>query len=135
MPPSCNWIRAVPQVDQARTELVIGLVGAIGTDLESVATRTGSLLRDVFAYNGVSQIGMSDLLKTLAWEDGRDLSPDKEDLRIQVRMDAGRDLCQRWGAHDALAQLAMLRISQIRDQENGNGSGQPLQRHAYILRS
>jgi cytidine deaminase len=118
----------------SRTELVFGLVGAIGTDLRLVATRLGSLLADEFAYT-TSQVGLSDLLETIAWSDGRDLSPEPEDLRIQARMDAGRDLCQRWGEHDALAQLATLRISQLRDQLNGDTSGRPLRRHAFILRS
>lgn len=120
--------------DHARTELVVGLVGAIGTDLPHVATRIGSLLTDVFDYT-VSQVGMSDLLTTLAWEDGRDLSPQQWDVRTQGRMDAGRDLCQGWREHDALAQLAMLRITQIRDEENGDDSGKPRDRHAYVLRS
>jgi cytidine deaminase len=117
-----------------RTELVIGLVGAIGTDLRLVATRLGSLLTDEFKY-AISQIGMSDLLETLAWQEARDLSPEPWDLRTQARMDAGRDLCQGWGEHDALAQLATLKVSHIRDQTNGDLSGRPLRRHAFILRS
>ncbi|HWT93575.1 MAG TPA: anti-phage dCTP deaminase [Solirubrobacteraceae bacterium] len=125
---------AEPVPDLSRTELVIGLVGAIGTDLPFVAKRCGSLLTDIFAYE-VSQIGVSDLLRTIEWDDGRDLSPEQEDLRLRARMDAGRDLCQGWKAHDALAQLAMLRISQIRDDTNGDQSGKPLDRHAFILRS
>jgi hypothetical protein len=124
----------VPDPVQSRTELVIGLVGAIGTDLKQVAVRAGSILTDIFGY-AVTPINMSDLLTTVAWTDGRDLSPPHEDERIKVRMDAGRDLCQGWGAHDALAQLAMLRIGQIRDDENDDESGKPLERHAYILRS
>ena len=120
--------------EQIRTELVIGLVGAIGTNLPLVATRTGSLLTDAFDYT-ISPIGMSDLLEIVDWPDNRDLSPAKWDLRTQARMDAGRDLCQGWQDHDALAQLAMLRISQIRDEHNGDESGKPLKRHAYILRS
>src|SRR4051812_7801347 len=106
----------------SRTELVVGLVGAIGTDLPLVATRIGSLLKDNFDYSS-SHVGVSDLLAKLAWPDGRDLSPKHWDLRTQSRMDAGRDLCQAWGEHDALAQLAMLQISQARDQINGDASG------------
>lgn len=124
----------MPPAGQSRTELIIGLVGAIGTDLVLVATRTGSLLKDQFGYD-ISHVSISDLLTTLNWDDKRNLSPQKEDERIKIRMDAGRDLCQKWGAHDALAQLAMLRISQIRDQSNGDETGKPLERHAYILRS
>jgi hypothetical protein len=45
--------------EQVRTELVIGLVGAIRTDLPSVATRIGSLLTDSFDYT-VSPILLCD---------------------------------------------------------------------------
>jgi deoxycytidylate deaminase len=122
------------EAEHVRTELVIGLVGAIGTDLPLVATRIGSLLTDAFDY-AISHIGISDLLEIVDWPGNRDLSHEKWDLRTRARMDAGRDLCQGWQDHDALAQLAMLRISQIRDERNGDESAKPLERHAYILRS
>ena len=96
--------------------------------------RLGSILTDDFDYD-VSHVGLSDLLTTLEWQPDRDLNQDKWDMRTQARMDAGRDLCLGWREYDALAQLALLRISQLRDERNGDASGKPLDRHAYILRS
>lgn len=116
----------------SHTELVFGLVGALGTNLRLVATRLQSVLVDVFGYD-VSPITLSDLMGTLTWD--RDLSPAHYDRRLEARMDAGRDLCRAWEAHDALALLGMLEISQIRERVNGNDSQRPLERHAYILRS
>lgn len=124
-----------PTLDQenSKTELVIGLVGAIGTDLELVSTRLCSTLRDVFAYD-CTRIGVSDLLADLDWDGKWDLHAPRWDVRTRARMDAGLELCRAWKSHDALAQLSVLAISRRRE-ELGNRNDEPLHRHAFVLKS
>jgi len=50
----------------AATELVIGLVGAVGTDLRGVSDEIGLAL-DEFGYE-TTQIGLSNLLHELDWQ-------------------------------------------------------------------
>jgi len=120
------------------TELVLGLVGTLGTDLESLAVTLRSVLTDVFGYRA-EVIGLSQLMEDLDWN--RELSPTHFDRRLQARMDAGRDLNRAWRehtkSHDALARLALLEIARIRERETEAATDphRPLERFAYILRS
>lgn len=57
----------------SQTELVIGLVGAIGTNLGHVSTRLCSLLGDTFEYD-CTQIKVSELLTALDWPAARQLT-------------------------------------------------------------
>lgn len=123
------------------TELVIGLVGALGSDLHGVANTLRAKLTDVFDYES-KIVGVSGLLmKSLDWD--RDLEPDEEDRRIQVNMDAGRDLNEAWHRtwrrNDALARLSILEVADERERTNiarGHEDPQrPLDRFAFILRS
>lgn len=122
------------------TELVIGLVGALGTDLKRVASTIESRLHSVFSYDTES-VSISGLMSDLDWP--RNLTPSHEDARIKVNMDAGRDLNDLWksdfgGRHDALARLAVLKIDAIRryrNEELGRDPDATLDRFAYVLRS
>lgn len=122
------------------TELVIGLVGALGSDLPGVANTLRAKLTDVFDYES-SVIGVSGLMRDLDPE--RDLEPEGEDRRIQVNMDAGRDLNEAWHPtwrrHDALARLSILEVAAERERVNGardqEDPQRPLDRFAFILRS
>jgi deoxycytidylate deaminase len=120
----------------SKTELIIGLVGALGTDLRSLANDLATYLNDEFGYDS-DFIGMSDLMGNLDWD--RDLLSDKYDLHVELNMDAGRDFnlewFSRWQRHDALARLAFLEIARLRNLSPHPGSDQPLERHAYIVRS
>jgi deoxycytidylate deaminase len=125
----------------SNTELVVGLVGALGTDLDRVAHTISSRLQTVFAYQ-TEIVSVSSLMRDLAWD--RDLCPSHEDERVLVNMDAGRDLNRAWAGlfgdrNDALARLAILRIRAIREginRQRGHAMlDAPLHRFAYILRS
>lgn len=124
------------------TELMVGLVGALGADLGGVANVIRAQLTDTFSY-GSETISISSLMRGLSWE--RDLAPDAEDLRIKANMDAGRDLNEDWykiwERNDALARLAILKIMGEREDRNRDaGAGEkelqkPLERFAFIMRS
>jgi hypothetical protein len=96
----------------AGPELVIGLVGAVGCDLPTIAEAFVTALRDV-NYDGVS-IRLSHLL--------HDLQPyahlpgihDQEDS-IAGHMDAGNDLRAKTTA-DVMARLAITRIRVARER-------------------
>jgi len=122
------------------TELVVGLVGALGADVRGVAAAIRAELTDTFAYRS-EIISISSLMQDLPWQ--RDLSPSTEDARIKVNMDAGRDLNGSWyGAwhrYDALARLSLLRVAHLRETYNRKAGEvelqRPLDRFAFILRS
>jgi cytidine deaminase len=124
----------------SNTELVIGLVGALGADLPRVAETLRAKLTDVFDYQS-KILSVSGLMQSLDWE--RDLDPGREDLRIKVNMDAGRDLNLAWSGtwdrDDALARLSVLEIANERERlnrERGETEAhRPLTRFAFVLRS
>ncbi len=126
-------------MNPSSSELVIGLVGAVGTDLELVCTDI-SLALNAYDYD-VEEIRLSRLLSGLDW--GEDLSEklpgEPLDKHIWTHMDAGNALRYIWNRGDALALLALSEIAAIRaDKEKGQfGDGTPksLERCAFILRS
>lgn len=110
-------------------ELIIGLVGAVGTDLRMVTDALISALDD-FAY-GVEVIQLSELLHEMDWS--MDLPKEPIDKHISTHMDAGDALREGWGEGDA---LALLCLSEIADRREKLGHpGRPVPRTAYILRS
>jgi cytidine deaminase len=122
------------------TELVIGLVGALGSDLMGLAQTIRAKLTDVFCYDS-EIVAVSRLMQALDWD--RDLQPTLENQRVKVNMDAGRDLNEAWyptwKRHDALARLSLLEIARTRERENRDRKEsepqRPLDRFAFILRS
>ncbi|MGH2878428.1 MAG: deaminase [Solirubrobacteraceae bacterium] len=108
----------------AATELVIGIVGAVGTDLRGVSDEIGLAL-DEFGYE-TTQVGLSDLLHELDWQ--APLLDKPLDEQIATHMDAGDQLRERWERPDALAMLASQRIVELREQSD-------VVRRAYLLRS
>lgn len=109
-------------------EMVIGLVGAIGTPLDMVCHG----IRSALAIVGYSceTIKLSSLLDDL--KPGLPQSP--EDKRYQAHMDAGNELREKTQRCDALAILACAAIRESRCQRTGDDKN-PASRHAYILRS
>jgi deoxycytidylate deaminase len=144
-----------PQPPDAQTELFIGLVGAVGTDLHA----TEAVLKTVLAYYGYqsSVLRMSAYLKQLEWDPPRDLPEEPFDVHVWEHMKAGTDLRNKWERGDALALLALNDVAaQRRDAATaGDGAGdQPtsqdgegdaelenndlppaLDRHCFIIRS
>jgi deoxycytidylate deaminase len=113
-------------------ELVIGLVGAVGCDLPTIAETFVTALREV-NYDGVP-IRLSHLL--------HDIDPyahlpgihDQEDF-IAAHMDSGNDIRQKT-TNDVMARLAIARIRVERQRdEQDESDDQPRPRTAYILNS
>jgi cytidine deaminase len=110
-------------------ELVVGLVGAVGTDLELVRDVLTEELRRL-KYEAVD-IRISQLM--------HDIDPTlpvagPQDVRFKRHMDAGTAIRTKLKRGDA---LALLTIGKIRDerQERTGSASQPIQRGAYIIRS
>jgi len=113
-------------------ELFLGLVGAVGTDLQYVDELVAKELRGV-GYTD-KRVRLSELL--LDCYVNRELRGDvngPEDTRIDNLMQAGDRLRVAAARGDAVALLAISKIRQIR--EEAGSSGKSLSRHAFLLRS
>jgi deoxycytidylate deaminase len=121
-----------PKPESPQTELVIGLVGAVGIDLKSVVTD----LRYVLSGLGYRShdIHLTEQLPHLKWRYRRKLREEPYDERVWSYMSAGNRLCERWDRPDAFALLAVNAITLRREKTTGDIS-RPADRHAYILRS
>ncbi|MDQ4144703.1 MAG: hypothetical protein M3198_13360 [Actinomycetota bacterium] len=122
----------------AQTELVLGLVGAVGTDLDLVSYETRAEL-DEYGYSA-EVVRLSDYLLDLPWAEDFEGRP--EDERIWLAMDAGTKLRIETEHGDALALWAISDILQTREREATEfiEDGQEehvanLDRKAWILRS
>ena len=112
-------------------ELVIGLIGAVGTDLGRVREALGDWLSHV-SYE-VHQIRItSDVIPLVV--PGCEKRYDNEYDRIWSFMDAGNEARQNSNNNGILAYGAANMISAGRDKE-GNDSLKPKQRQAYIISS
>lgn len=107
-------------------ELVFGLVGPVGVDLEPVISVLSRELRAV-TYN-VRTVQLSRQIETFF---GTDHSGETEDKRISNLMDEGTRLRTQSGYGDAVAWLGIAEIRRIRAEDL---AGQP-SRNAFILRS
>lgn len=111
-------------------ELVVGVVGATGTDLGAVCDELEQSLGPC-GYRSKT-IRVVDLLRSFDRWSGLPAAP--EDLRLRAHMDAGdqfRDITQ---LPDGLARLAILAIVEERQRVTGSPT-EPAPRCAYILRS
>lgn len=118
-----------------RPEIVVGLVGAVGTDLYLVAELTSTILRS-FDYRVEDVISLSALLNDVARAEQLPNHP-REDY-IDSRMDAGNELRRDLGNGNALAQLAIAEIMRRRraiQTEVDLPLEKPPDAVAYILRS
>lgn len=119
---------------QEKAELVIGLIGAVGTDLR------GIILPELRKHLGtagyaVELVRLSELIRGTACfdpPDGGDAAP--EDQRIDAHMAAGDRLRQELGRGDAVALLALGHVRQLRRAAHGD-PGRPLGGVAYVLDS
>jgi deoxycytidylate deaminase len=121
-------------------ELVFGLVGALGADLELVSNALSIALRSV-NYTP-HEIRVSRLLYRLdTYADLKNRLFDSEYDRIKLHMKAGTDLRIKAKCGDILAWLTMSDIRDIRVACGGSGdvdlqrAMKPLTRTAYIVRS
>ncbi len=112
------------------TELVIGLVGAVGSQMGSVEDALVSVFRPL-SYQ-CEQIKLIELLHEI--EKWRDLPHEREDERIRTHMDAGDEFRRLIGSNDALAVLGVGNIRRLREKVTLD-QDKPRQRCAYLLRS
>jgi deoxycytidylate deaminase len=113
-----------------RPELVIGLVGAVGTDLGTVE----SVLRRKLVGIGyrVEAVRLIHLLKIFKkWESIPEIPAD---TYIRKSMDAGNKFRELTKRADALAGMGIFRIREIR-QERGGDEEAILSDTAYLIRS
>jgi deoxycytidylate deaminase len=122
--------------DPLRPELVIGLVGTVGTDLKRVSQLLQQSLRKQVAYKS-HEIRLSSLLTEYdVWgKEGPPSAKSPEDDRIDKSMMAGTELRRAWVAGSKQRQgdaLARLALGGIREKRGGPVA---LRETAFILRS
>jgi cytidine deaminase len=115
---------------EPRPELILGLVGAVGTDLAFVVSALEESLREVDYEAG--EVRLSDLLREFPRWASLPTSP--EDVRIQRLMDAGNEFRKITKREDALAVLGVGMIRELRENITGDPTI-PAPQKAYILRS
>lgn len=109
-------------LDYQDSELIVGLVCAVGTDYRPVADAIGSTLG---RYRYSTQIiKISELIEALT---DQPLVDSPETKRISTRMDAGNYACQKTGRHDIWALAAIAEISRRR------GDMRPKPRTAHVI--
>jgi deoxycytidylate deaminase len=118
-------------------ELGIGMVGALGTDLEMVQGLIERALNEV-GYQSKS-VRLSQLMKEIPGFDYKsECSSEQFDVQVEALMDTGNEIRAVLGG-DAIAKLAVMKIRDIRDEAHGKtsnrDSSKPLPRTAYLLRS
>jgi deoxycytidylate deaminase len=113
----------------AETELVFGLVSALGTNIGSVSEQLHIALEEM-NYRP-REIRLSALLREVDWDEPLDENA-KLDSYIAAHMDAGDRLRSEWDRPDALALLAVAKIAAERDALLA--ADEPLSRRAWVLR-
>lgn len=115
-----------PLTPRAQPELVFGLVGPVGVNLDPVIS---VLTRELKALTYKAKT--IRLSKQIELFFDSDHSKESEDQRISKLMDEGTKLRVDSGRGDAVALLGIMEIKRIRDEEfRGQSAG-----NAYILRS
>lgn len=116
-------------------ELVIGIVGAIGTDLAAVSESLQRHLGSVGYFS--SEIRVSALLHDIETYAPLAAIQDKE-VYYEEHMNAGNDLCRRLVRSDAMALLSVLQLRSWREERNHAQTidpSEPRSRHAFIINS
>ncbi|BFU89254.1 MAG: cytidine deaminase [Nitrospira sp.] len=111
-------------------ELFIGLVGAVGTDLNFLCTSLKESLAHVnYRFEEIHIIEQIHLFKK--WQS----LPEKPlEGRYKAHIAAGDDFRETFGLGDALARWALATVKAIRQQRTGD-SDEPVSRMAFGLRS
>jgi deoxycytidylate deaminase len=120
-------------------ELVFGLVGAVGCDLDAVARALTEALDDADYTSSV--IRVSALLHQLdRYQDLAKLTGKSEYERIRAHMDAGTELRSISKRGDIMAWLSVFAIRGIREaalasQPSGAANEPTLHRNAFVIKS
>jgi deoxycytidylate deaminase len=113
-------------------EIVFGLVGSVGTELDLVEQCLSASVTDV-NYQP-QRVHLSELMHEVDLDICRQLPEGPAYERYMSHMTAGNELRELLGRGDTLAMLAVGAIREFRQEKNGKPE-QPLARHAYILKS
>jgi cytidine deaminase len=119
-------------VSQPGPEIVFGLVGSVGTDLDFVGKCLSTAIADV-NYQSLT-VRLSDLMHDVNLDFCKNLPEIPAYERYMEHMTAGNKLRRFLVRGDALAMLAVGAIREGRQDVSGKPD-QPLTRHAYILKS
>lgn len=134
--PEASGTVTVTSGPDPQTELVLGLVGAVGVETERVVTVLTSLLR-YYRYD-TAPVQLSALLPKLTWAKKRDFPKARYDTRTRELMRAGTDLRRKWRRGDALGLMAIATLATIRRKKSPASEGglpRSLDRVAFVLRS
>jgi deoxycytidylate deaminase len=113
-------------------EIVFGLVGSVGTDLDFVSQCIGTALADV-NYKPLL-VRLSELMHEIELDRWKQLAQRPAYDRYMAHMTAGNQVRSFVNRGDALAMLVVGAIREARAEKNGEPD-LPLGRHAFILKS
>jgi cytidine deaminase len=113
-----------------RPEIVIGFVGAIGTNLSFILDAFHTELERV-GYS-TSQVKLTDLLREI--DRFQDLPTSRNADSYRQKMNAGDELRRQTGFKDILARMAIAYIWQLR-VEHHQEQEKPIPSRAYLLQS
>ena len=114
------------------SEIIIGVVGAVGTNLSLVCEVIAEEL-SYLKYESCT-IKLSDILREIPKYKSRCKKNISEDERIENLMGAGDELRKSANAGEALALLGISAIREFRKEKCGNEE-KPVPRQAYIFQS
>ncbi|MGH2973613.1 MAG: deaminase [Solirubrobacterales bacterium] len=132
---------ATGDATQPNTELLLAVVGPIGTDLRLVCAE---IERGLSGYSyATSHVALSSFFSKLTWRPRRPIPEEPYDERVWAGMDAGNALRKKWGRDDALALLGIGRIEAMRvsHAKDLNVAFDPkvgapaIDRRAFVIRS
>lgn len=114
------------------SEIIIGLVGAVGTNLNLVTTIIKEELNE-FNYQ-TDTIIISDIISELPrWQEKLKVITN-ERSRISTMMELGDLIREEVNGGDALAMLSVANIQEIRSKKGGSAT-RALNRQAYVIKS
>jgi deoxycytidylate deaminase len=128
--PSSNTKSPKPISNSKDPELFIGLVGAVGADLETLC----SALKDSFSQVHYTFKEIHVIEKIHLFKRWGSLPEKPLETRYRTHIAAGDEFREAFGLGDALARWSIAVLRDIRKIETGNAN-EPLTRVAYGLRS
>lgn len=128
--------KAVSISDRKTAEIIIGLVGPVGSGLKETITELDSILRADFGYDDVKLVKLSTVIQDSASlvGEGRGDGLNEHD-RIEHLQDVGNLLRERFGG-EYLARKAIKQIAVDRQETGLDSDGVPIpRRKAFIIDS
>jgi ABC-type glutathione transport system ATPase component len=122
--------------DRLSEELVIALVGPVGSGVTTTSTYISEILQQTFLYKVCPVIKLSGIIKIEAHRIGISTFPEERlDVYIDEMQTAGNQLRKKFGGH-YLAEKAVERIYRFRHENGGYDGEIPIPgRRAYIIDS